>query len=320
MRERTKIACVIKRWDFSCFHLGAKLFLTFRVSKIARLKASLHALDLTPFKAFGRARIPESATEASNGPKNDKHFSASQALVPHADLSSQHYSALNGTRGRFETFDKRAAMETWSLPVDRAADIYNIAMTFLVIGVMMTIAATVVLIWASGIKSRHADQHLALALAQSEQAKADTAKANERAAEFLLRAQQAGLEQEKMRLESEQVRKLSAWRRVSADQHAKIVKTLHGHTIVVTLLSPGDDPEAAQFADDIARTLTEAGVTVNASRSLLAIPIRGLAMSMSSSETATLLYLAFHGAGLEIKDLPERDPVMIVVGGRPPAF
>jgi hypothetical protein len=29
--------------------------------------------------------------------------------------------------------------------------------------------------------------------------------------------------------------------------------------------------------------------------------------------------MALRGAGLEIKDLPERDPVMIVVGSKPPA-
>jgi hypothetical protein len=207
-----------------------------------------------------------------------------------------------------------------TLPLDRAYALSNIAMGALVIGAMLTIAATIVLIWLSGIKNRYANEHLSQIFAQSEQAKAEVARANERAAEFLLRAQQASAEQEKARLQLEHVRSLSAWRRVSAEQHMKIVNSLGGHAIAVDLLSPGNDPEADQFASDIAETLKEAGVRVNASTSLLPIPIRGLGMSMSSTEAAKMLYLAFRGAGFEIKDLPEKEPVLIVVGMKPPAF
>lgn len=207
-----------------------------------------------------------------------------------------------------------------SLPLERANTLSNMAMGTLVIGVMLTIAATIALIWLSGIKSRYANEHISQMMTQSEQAKAEAAKANERAAEFLLRAQQANAEQEKARLQLEHVRSLSAWRRVSAEQHSKIVNSLHGRAMTVNLLSPGNDPEADQFASDIAETLKEAGVSVNASTSLLPIPIRGLGMSMSSSEGAKALYLAFRGAGLEVKDLPEKEPVMIVVGVKPQAF
>ncbi len=71
----------------------------------------------------------------------------------------------------------------------------------------------------------------------------------------MLRAKQANAEQ----LELEQVHKLTASRRISADQHERIVKALRGHPIAVILLSPGDDREAAQFADDLGNELTEAG-------------------------------------------------------------
>ncbi len=215
-------------------------------------------------------------------------------------------------------------METsvWALPLDRANAVYNFALIALVAGAMFSIAATIALVWVSGIKSRYANEHIASALVQGEQARADAARANERAAELLLQAKQAGLEQEKARLEHEQVRALSAWRSISEEQHTKILKVLRGHNFAVNLLSPGNDPEATQFAEAIVKTLKDAGVNVTTATSVMPIPIRGLGMSMStpSSDAATTLYAAFRGAGFEIKDLPEREPVMIVVGSKPPAF
>ncbi len=207
-----------------------------------------------------------------------------------------------------------------TLPFDRANALSNFAMVSLVVGLLLTIASTIALIWLSGVKSRYIDEHMAQIFAQSEQAKAETARANERAAEFLLRAQQANAEQEKARLQLEQVRTLSAARRLSPEQHAKIVKSLNGHPMTVNLLSPNNDAEAAQFAEDISQTLKDAGITVNASTSLFPIPIRGLGMSMTSSEAGKMLYLALRGAGFEIKDLPEKDPVMIIVGVKASAF
>lgn len=226
------------------------------------------------------------------------------------------YAAAQPPYGRYEA---SAMMETsaLSLALERATIFYNIAMVALIVGGIITIAATVALVWASSLKSRYADEHLVHALTQQEQAKAEAARANQRAAELLLRAQQARLDQEKTSLELEHVRAITGWRRINEEQHAKIVKALQGHPIAVNLLSPANDPEAAQFADDIVKTLKDAGLTVAAQTSMLPIPIRGIGMSMTSSTAGSALYAALRGADLEIKDLPERNPIMIVVGSKP---
>jgi hypothetical protein len=295
--------------------------------KIDGVKSALAEFDFAALKAFGEARVPETPTSfAEQIRRSQQQISNRQApvtpLVQQSAFLPRQYPSFDKTQSRFRLFDARITMETsiLTLPLDRANALSNVAMGALVIGVMLSIAATIALIWLSGIKSRYANEHLSQMFTQSEQAKAEAAKANERAAEFLLRAQQANVEQEKARLQLEHVRSLSAWRRVSAEQHEKIINTLRGHAMTINLLSPGNDPEADQFASDIAETLKEAGVSVNASASMLPIPIRGLGMSMSSSESAKTLYLAFRGAGFEVKDLPEKDPVMIVVGMKPPAF
>lgn len=202
----------------------------------------------------------------------------------------------------------------WQLA--RATTFYNFAMGALVVGAVITIAATIALIWSSGMKNRYADAHLANAVAVQEQAKAEAAKANERAAELLLRARQAKLDDEKTHLELEQARAISGPRRISAEQRAKIVKALAGHPMTINLLSPSNDPEAKQFAADLTTTLRTAGLTVNVATSVLYIPMHGLGMTMSSAETSSVLYAALHGAGLKINDLPKREPIMIVVGSK----
>ncbi len=206
------------------------------------------------------------------------------------------------------------------LSLDRANAIQSIAIIALIIGALVSIIATITLIWTMDIRNRLANTHLANALAQSNQAKAEAARANERTAELLLQAQQAQLVQEKARLEHEQTRSVVAWRRISPDQHAKLVKALRGYSIKVNVLSPANDPEAAQFAADIVKTLTDGGVTANAATAMFPIPIRGLGMTMTSSDAGTALYMALKGAGFEVKDLPKKDPVMIVVGSKPTAF
>jgi len=303
--------------------METKLFLGQMAGKTASLKRTVSELSRAAFKSFGAARVadPPSRVSKSGGPIR-RPPQKPNGLVRHTEFSPRQYNLSARTRSQFQAYDERMGMEAsmMTLPFDRANALSNFAMVSLVAGLLLTIASTIALIWLSGVKSRYVDAHMAQIFAQSEQARAEAARANERAAEFLLRAQQANTEQEKARLQLEKVRTLSAARRISAEQHAKIVKSLSGHTMTVNLLSPNNDIEAAQFADDIAQTLKEAGVTVNASTSLFPIPIRGLGMSMSSSETGKMLYLAFRGAGFDIKDLPEKDPVMIIVGVKASVF
>ena len=213
-------------------------------------------------------------------------------------------------------------METsvWALSLDRANTIYNIALVALIFGAVISIVAVAALIWAVDIRNRFTNAQLATVTAQNDQAKLDAARASQRMAELLLQTQKARVEQEKLKLEREQMRSLSAWRQVSREQHDKIVNALRGHSLTVNLLIAGNDPEAAQFGEDIARTLRDAGASVSTATGMFPIPMRGLGMTLTKSDTGTALYMALRGAGFEIKDLPEREPAMIVVGSKPAAF
>ncbi len=81
------------------------------------------------------------------------------------------------------------------------------------------------------------------------------AQANERAAMLEKDAAEA-------RLETERLKEQVAWRRVSKEQHAEIVNALAGRHFAIFLEFSQSDPEATQFADDLFRSLKNAGVTV----------------------------------------------------------
>jgi hypothetical protein len=257
----------------------------------------------------GAASAPQGLTK---GIESSPHKLQPQTM--RAPLHAENPETSNAYEKSAENIMMDPSGLSWHLA--RATTFYNFATGALVVGAIITIAATIGLIWASGQKNRYTDAHLAHAFALQEQAKAEAAKANERAAELLLRARQAKLDDEKTHLELEHTRSISGPRRISTEQRAKIVKALLGHPMTINLLSPSNDAEAKQFADDLTATLRAAGLTVNVATSVLFIPMHGLGMTMSSSETASVLYAALHGAGLKINDLPERKPIMLVVGSK----
>jgi hypothetical protein len=251
--------------------------------------------------------------------KIEKTNAPSRALEP-TKLFPDHHKVIHSIAqdGNVKGDAMNTAVSVLSF--DRVNAIYNVALVALVIGGLVSIVATTTLIWATDAKNRFTSAHIASVRAQSDQAKAEAARASERMAELLLQTQQSRLEQEKIRLEHEQVRNLNAWRRVSPEQHDKIVKALRGHSLIINVLTSSNDPEAAQFGQDIVKTLKDSGASINSAASMFDIPISGLGMTMTKSSEGTALYMALRGAGFDVKDLPERDPVMIVVGSKPSPF
>jgi hypothetical protein len=285
----------------------------------AWLKPVLQWLDPATLKALGEARNPEAGGAVEDdADRMDRPYPTSNALVPMNAVMLREYPALAWS-SKPAHYDTSTAMETAvsDLSLDRVNTLHSIAITALIIGALASIIATIILVWTTDIKSRFANARLANAMAQSDQAKAEAARANERTATLLRQTQQTLLEQDKGRHERAQVGALNAWRRISAVQHDKMVKALRGHAVIVSVLSAGNDPESEQFAEDIVKTLKDAGATVNAATSVFPIPMRGLGMTMTHSDAGTALYAALKGTGFEIKDLPEKDPMMIVVGTKP---
>ena len=206
-------------------------------------------------------------------------------------------------------------METsiWALPIQQANALHNGAYFALIAGAVVVTLATMTLFWTTGIRERFANERLADAEARSNEARADVARANAKTAAM-------ALETEKVRLDQERLKGQMAWRRINPDQHKIIVNALRNHPMTILLLAYGNDPEAQQYAADIQRTLEDAGCTVSYSIGMFATPIKGLGMSMATSGDGSLLYAALRSAGLEVGDIPKKDSIMIVVGGKPPAF
>jgi len=130
-----------------------------------------------------------------------------------------------------------------------------------------------------------------------EEAKTEAARANERTAKLELEAA-------RVRLEQEQFKAKLAWRRITIEQHDKIVVALRGQAMAVQLEFPPSDPEATMFANDISVTLRDAGMAVTATAVVSNRPSLGLGISRMPSEGQppsaewVLLASAFKDAGI----------------------
>src|SRR5665213_2026704 len=124
---------------------------------------------------------PDGATpqpKPGDSPVSGSRELQTQAVSRFPHLAKNHEpSSAYGNRTKSNMMDPSAL--SWHL--ERATAFYNFAMVALILGALITIVATIGLIWSSGMKSRYADEHLANAFTRQEQAKAEAAKANERA-------------------------------------------------------------------------------------------------------------------------------------------
>jgi hypothetical protein len=177
----------------------------------------------------------------------------------------------------------------------------------LIVGVVATFAIVV-----SG-RERDAASKRELARAQE-----GAAIANERA---------AGLERDAAaaRLETERLKGLLAWRRISPDQTAHLVAALRGKvTGRVWVEHVDSDPEATQFHDDIWRTLQAAQLNLAVFHGWQRLV--GLTMTNSNTPDGQALKAAFAAAGIVFVDdlVPsmggaEKD-VELRIGSKQPAL
>jgi multidrug efflux pump subunit AcrA (membrane-fusion protein) len=177
------------------------------------------------------------------------------------------------------------------------------------------------------------------AKAQVETAQADIAKANVEISEARRQAavleretaaakeRTAALEQEatEARKEQEKLKAQLAWRRISQAQHDQIVEALRGRLFRVHVTYPSTDPEAMVFADDIARTLQDAGLQVEGSAYLGTVPVFGLGISKLPNDQEpgpdwVALADAFKKSGWTFGLAEVADRLTITVGSKKPPF
>ncbi len=196
----------------------------------------------------------------------------------------------------------------------------NLALLGLAAGAVLMLISAIALVRLTNTKRELADKTVAEANERSDRAKAEAAAANERVAMMLQQLRKAvELKSAKPSVQgqSQAAPDNSDPRRISAEEHDRIVAAMKGHQLAVTVMTVNNDKEAAQFAAELAKTFRDAGLTVNTSTSLFATPFEGLGMSMTSSDAGMRLYTALHAIGYKLQDLPKRDPIMLFVGRKP---
>ncbi len=192
-----------------------------------------------------------------------------------------------------------------------ANSLHSIANWLLVTSLVIGVLSTYAIVVTGKIKEKNAEKELA-------QAAESAAKAHERAA--FLEAEAATA-----RLETERIKSLVAWRRISEKQHNLLVHELTGkisRKVWVGFVKL--DPEATRYQLDIQSTLDDAGIkTQFFSGWEQAI---GLQITNSETDDGRLIVEAFRKAGIEFEKMEEpglknaEEDIEIIIGTRPPTF
>jgi len=192
-----------------------------------------------------------------------------------------------------------------------ADDVFALANLFFIGSLVVGVISTLAIVESSKIRDAQSTREVA-------QAGEAAAKANERASQLEKDAAFA-------RLETERLKNLMAWRRITTDQHAKLVAALKGKVAAEVWVEVVDsDPEATQFHADLWQTLNDAEVKIHRfsgwERAI------GLQMTNVDSSTGQLLKEAFANVGIFFEERAEpglktaADKVEIIVGSKPPRF
>ncbi|HVJ76956.1 MAG TPA: hypothetical protein VM620_03930 [Hyphomicrobium sp.] len=192
------------------------------------------------------------------------------------------------------------------------------------VGAALAVVSSFVAYQVSDVTQSEADERIASAGSAALTANAEAAKANEAAAKAQERAAVLEKQAADARLDLEKLRQNMAWRRITPQQHDKLVQALKGEKFRVWVTFVGRDPESSVFREDIAATLKDAGLeTVYFSGWAQAV---GLAISeQPASPERDKLISAFAAAGLplvvaKINAMGGEPTPNIVVGTKPPPF
>jgi hypothetical protein len=167
-----------------------------------------------------------------------------------------------------------------SAPVASEAPLYRLATIGLILGGTLTLAATLLMLYTAAARDRNADARLAQALASSDIASAEAARANEKIAlltkqtvETQLVAEQERVLRVKMERALQDAKRV---RQLSVDQAERLITSLKKLAPALNRkvsIGASDDAEAFIYAGQIATIMQRAGIE-------LAGPVRIMAQKI----------------------------------------
>jgi hypothetical protein len=154
------------------------------------------------------------------------------------------------------------------------------------------------------------------------EAKTDAARATEHAALANERAAEANKKAEKERLERIKLEVKVAWRRLSPEQHEKMVNALSDQRFSMYFEYSQSDPEAVQFAEDIFKSLkVVTGINVYPPHPLTMPPAPpGITVSGSPNQNKSALESALKSAGIKFRGVDTNGEPRISIGSKPSPF
>lgn len=148
----------------------------------------------------------------------------------------------------------------------------------------------------------------------------DLRNKDEKIVAALADAARANEETAKAKLEQERIKAQIAFRRLSKEQHDRLVTLITGRSFKVEVSSPLGDAEAAIFSLELERALKDGGLQVSSSINQWSTPPLGLFIAGDRNDDFKLLVDAFGKIGLQGGFGPEKGALQIIVGSKPSQF
>ena len=173
--------------------------------------------------------------------------------------------------------------------------------------------------FASEIRAKELEGEIATAKSEGEKAKERAASLEEKTEILRIASTQLAIQLEQERISRLKLQSMLSSRHISPEQAERIANTIRGKVSKVRL-QVTSEAESLSFAQDIADTLTKAGVEIDGEMTGVMIPTP-YGLQMSIPENAKALGEAFANDGFSplIRTSSGSIPV-ILVGQKPPSF
>lgn len=175
-----------------------------------------------------------------------------------------------------------------------------------ILGALITIVALVFVFFGTRIR----DQDFARQMASLN---LDASSTRERAADLELKAAEAQQEVERLKAQA-------AWRRLSADQRAKLIASLRPLGWAIRVRFIVSDPEASLFASELIQAMSDAGVQVEVGRQIITPVPLGVIVGTTTDMKSDLLIAILRNAGIQAERGEPSPGLDVLVGSKPSLF
>lgn len=206
----------------------------------------------------------------------------------------------------------------WSNLSEETASIINsYANIAVIIGAALVLVGTITIFWTGGIKEIYTNELISNNKTKAEVAQKEAEKAKEHTAKLFLEAEQARLEQQRLKAQL-------AWRRLNKEQIIILKNNLNNQiNDKIWLTFVGDDPESRLYYEDFNNVFSSLNIPTKFFNGYtMAVGLRILG---ADSESKSVVIDAFKKAGIPFDIAIESKfnydkGVEILVGSKPPVF